>query len=187
MCPNLLKLFLRYHPRIRGEHSRAGAPASGLQGSSPHTRGALCSSLKRQDPIGIIPAYAGSTLSSARSHSSMWDHPRIRGEHSVRAAQSRFVKGSSPHTRGARTRRSGASAALGIIPAYAGSTSRRRYSSRGCRDHPRIRGEHSSSLMLGLLPMGSSPHTRGALERSGVAFAPVGIIPAYAGSTSFVA
>ena len=117
----------------------------------------------------------------------MWDHPRIRGEHSVRAAQSRFVKGSSPHTRGARTRRSGASAALGIIPAYAGSTSRRRYSSRGCRDHPRIRGEHSSSLMLGLLPMGSSPHTRGALERSGVAFAPVGIIPAYAGSTSFVA
>ena len=116
-----------------------------------------------------------------------------------------FKEGSSPHTRGA--------------PAW--SSARRR-----CfRDHPRIRGEHAVAALVLLLlegiipayagstppdgvphamPMGSSPHTRGALVQSGSACSLLrdhprirgehsvahpavrerpGIIPAYAGST----
>ena len=116
-----------------------------------------------------------------------WDHPRIRGEHLIAFCGLTMIpriipayagstmitcssvpgrKGSSPHTRGARRR--------------AGRRSPRR------RDHPRIRGEHSSRTNLhdaahGIIPayagsttksvmpngktQGSSPHTRGALFR----------------------
>ena len=72
--------------------------------------------------------------------------------------------GSSPHTRGARGRRS-------TIP-------------RIIEDHPRIRGEHDLVAGVDLLADGSSPHTRGA--RAGRAGLGPGwrIIPAYAGSTS---
>ena len=197
--------------------------------------------------LGIIPAYAGSTL----------------GCHFLCSRK----KGSSPHTRGARTATSSPTRASGdhprirgehnqlhkqrytekgIIPAYAGSTCMSRIGgirkpgssphTRGApppprppagagRDHPRIRGEHvlAGALAVHLLriipayagstaysaaflalPVGSSPHTRGAPslscpesrrtrdhprirgEHLYVAYrwyTQTGIIPAYAGST----
>ena len=137
------------------------------------------------DDVGIIPAYAGSTLThilygaphagssphtrgalrtGAAGPSHPRDHPRIRGEHESQA-----------HALGMRP---------GIIPAYAGSTvivhlvasqpegssphtrgAPRSTTSAGSRwrDHPRIRGEHNwDNVVTKLLP---------------------GIIPAYAGST----
>ena len=132
------------HPRIRGEH--VDALGRGPRGP------------------GIIPAYAGSTLSTT-TRSGRW-------------------RGSSPHTRGA----------LG----------RARPRSRGCWDHPRIRGEHSCmsyppSWGFGIIPAyagstdrlrrlqdpqrGSSPHTRGALPLGIESIRVERIIPAYAGST----
>ena len=52
------------HPRIRGEHViKIGADLS-AQGSSPHTRGAPPSRLRRRFRERIIPAYAGSTGAS---------------------------------------------------------------------------------------------------------------------------
>ena len=161
----MLHLSIRDHPRIRGEHAR-------------HER-------LRQRPVGIIPAYAGSTRSRSsgipypkgssphtrgarrigiRNASCSWDHPRIRGEHLL-------LRDHLP-------------VQAGIIPAYAGSTYspvRLRYISSGssphtrgaprtrrpsspCQwDHPRIRGEHHHC------------HAQKAGEP--------GIIPAYAGST----
>ena len=155
----------RDHPRIRGEHlmsysirlcdpgiipayagstTRVEIMSAGLEGSSPHTRGA-----PRRPP---------------RSTRSAGDHPRIRGEHDVEQADEVHL--------------------LGIIPAYAGST-------------PPDGVPHA-------MPMGSSPHTRGALVQSGSACSLLrdhprirgehsvahpavrerpGIIPAYAGST----
>ena len=51
------------------------------------------------------------------------------------------------------------------------------------KDHPRIRGEHQVGVdLLEILP-GSSPHTRGALDRIRRHLHDIGIIPAYAGST----
>ena len=72
---------------------------------------------------------------------------------------------------------------MGIIPAYAGTTS-----TRPCRpalsgDHPRLRGDHVMVQTISVTSSGSSPPTRvprrqvvrvGRLE---------GIIPAYAGTT----
>ena len=90
-----------------------------------------------------------------------------------------------------------------IIPAYAGSTSAGCPPTPAPADHPRIRGEHSSSHTF--VPhsvdhprirgehasthssvcgsCGSSPHTRGALQFYGTQKGDVRIIPAYAGST----
>ena len=181
------------HPRIRGEHRYAHSiiflrlgiiPAyagsttyasvmySLMVGSSPHTRGALLAA-----PVGV-------RLEE--------DHPRIRGEHTLRlllamvpsriipayagstpeyTAQHFVRSGSSPHTRGALRR--------------AGRRIRRPW------DHPRIRGEHPISPRWAfsnprIIPayagstingggwsawwQGSSPHTRGAL-RGGMAHA----------------
>ena len=91
------------HPRIRGEHP-AGAPTStSAAGSSPHTRGAHLVLSFRAGDHGIIPAYAGSTLSMANTGLGVVDHPRIRGEHlRFRCVVLELMR---------------------IIPAYAGSTS----------------------------------------------------------------
>ena len=135
------------HPRIRGEHAR-------------HAR-------EIHHEVGIIPAYAGSTLDpssrvdfaggssphtrgapcrAATGRPSPRDHPRIRGEHHAAAPLLRPV--------------------AGIIPAYAGSTDSfdsitdmfagssphtrgalraSAQASAEARDHPRIRGEHESA------------------------------------------
>ena len=53
-----------------------------------------------------------------------------------------------------------------------------------CRDHPRIRGEHASSLAVSIISGGSSPHTRGARRRRLDKDEHRRIIPAYAGSTT---
>ena len=91
--------------------------------------------------------------------------------------------GSSPHTRGAPHAAAGDQVGDGIIPAYAGSTSRRRWATRPVTDHPRIRGEHQEGLVGILGKAGSSPHTRGALSTFPPLAGEPGIIPAYAGST----
>ena len=152
------------HPRIRGEHSAESQPASTAAGSSPHTRGAHGSSPLEGDAGRIIPAYAGSTLSTS------WGGP-----HQV---------GSSPHTRGALDLLEILPPDDGIIPAYAGSTVAEQCTHWASSDHPRIRGEHTSACVTRNFPTGSSPHTRGAPLRYARATLGEGIIPAYAGSTS---
>ena len=71
----------------------------------------------------------------------------------------------------------------GIIPAYAGSTSRPPRPAPSSPDHPRIRGEHTPPNNRGPQPAGSSPHTRGALSEALANMYSNRIIPAYAGST----
>ena len=151
------------HPRIRGEHPRIPSPATTKWGSSPHTRGAQSAPGHRQRQRGIIPAYAGSTKSPRKARGWQPDHPRIRGEHQVGVDLLKVLPGSSPHTRGALGPDGHGLSGVGIIPAYAGSTT-----------------WIFSGTARGA---GSSPHTRGALETLGLAENVMGIIPAYAGST----
>ena len=133
------------HPRIRGEHSNTIRHTATTTGSSPHTRGAPSSWTKRPTSVRIIPAYAGSTRHRSARAVFPRDHPRIRGEHVDAAFRRRWEEGSSPHTRGARSRR---------------------WRGRGqSPDHPRIRGEHFAVSTSMPQPSGSSPHTRGAPAR----------------------
>ena len=70
------------HPRIRGEHLIVTTFTESFVGSSPHTRGALKRHVAYIIKVGIIPAYAGSTLRRSSGQAIDRDHPRIRGEHS---------------------------------------------------------------------------------------------------------
>ncbi len=174
----------RDHPRLRGEHKLPGRVEGASTGSSPPTRGARAVEAILVDPSGIIPAYAGSTALYAARMARMSDHPRLRGEHHWTRSTQWSSVGSSPPTRGARcqARRPGDDA--GIIPAYAGSTARALSTAGHGVDHPRLRGEHLTPVLVDLGRKGSSPPTRGARPAPfrGVVFGR--IIPAYAGSTT---
>ena len=113
------------HPRIRGEHNPRSCSTVAVSGSSPHTRGAHIAAPRCARPRGIIPAYAGSTNAQASGWGNEADHPRIRGEHQLALMKPGDLVGSSPHTRGARGRPRIYPISSRIIPAYAGSTSRK--------------------------------------------------------------
>ena len=173
----------RAHPRLRGEHSRTWKMPPWRRGSSPLTRGALRRLYYAMHVRGLIPAYAGSTARRVLLHCAASAHPRLRGEHEVRAEYVSGQWGSSPLTRGARGVVVDYPLASGLIPAYAGSTEARRDAPISSGAHPRLRGEHSVlDGIVGAL-WGSSPLTRGAPQgcHGGVVW--VGLIPAYAGST----
>ena len=155
-----------------------------LQGSSPHTRGALHIFWLDGSVRRIIPAYAGSTRRRRGRSVAMPDHPRIRGEHQYFAAGTPARPGSSPHTRGARKKPPRDLLSGGIIPAYAGSTQTELANSTAAADHPRIRGEHYTVRDPRAPISGSSPHTRGAQAVLDETCKASRIIPAYAGSTA---
>ena len=191
------------HPRMRGEHYEMKRSAGESMGSSPHARGALrardehvgvvgiipaCAgstavSSPAPAPGGIIPACAGSTASRARCWSPPGDHPRMRGEHFSVSPFANALAGSSPHARGAQHQRALGDREHGIIPACAGSTAPRGAVEQGARDHPRMRGEHPTTLASVGRIMGSSPHARGAPGLRAADVRTAGIIPACAGST----
>ena len=152
-------------------------------GSSPHTRGVRGQQKALAGNQRIIPAYAGSTGTSSPSPPGRPDHPRIRGEHTPTPRSCCGPGGSSPHTRGALGRNRALRRRRRIIPAYAGSTSRKSPERSSRRDHPRIRGEHGDEAGEGAVGPGSSPHTRGAPARIPGGAGLRRIIPAYAGST----
>ena len=110
-------------------------------------------------------------------------HPRSRGEHSSALPSCTGTGGSSPLTRGAHDGACPGNCCHGLIPAHAGSTSRRTGPRLRSRAHPRSRGEHQSAPAARRSLLGSSPLTRGALgDLAGVAHRR-GLIPAHAGST----
>ena len=152
----------RDHPRMCGEHSARRRGRSSVEGSSPHVRGAPFRQVKHGDDIGIIPACAGSTISSMRYRAVARDHPRMCGEHFFCVLCFLLLLGSSPHVRGARRPRWPRGCRLRIIPACAGSTRTAVTPMMRSRDHPRMCGEHIKYAVEGATSQGSSPHVRGA-------------------------
>ena len=114
------------------------------------------------------------------------DHPRVCGEHAMEIMSRAAVLGSSPRMRGTPAPNAGGCAVAGIIPAYAGNTSRMNSSTSIPWDHPRVCGEHEESKTRVKAEMGSSPRMRGTLQRCPKRNQPPGIIPAYAGNTGLL-
>ena len=111
---------------------------------------------------GLIPAYAGSTVSSSAGEEAAGAHPRLRGEHQPGLNTTPAEEGSSPLTRGAPTQCPTLLVEDRLIPAYAGSTTEDHEAFSGAAAHPRLRGEHwARESPLPKRP-GSSPLTRGA-------------------------
>ena len=171
------------HPRVCGEHKRLPRTHTTRPGSSPRMRGTLQRSLDMWYFIGIIPAYAGNTQSNTMRGASVWDHPRVCGEHGDNNEESIEDLGSSPRMRGTPYRQPVLAHGAGIIPAYAGNTRLQRYQHERCRDHPRVCGEHCEGLFVASGDVGSSPRMRGTPARYCASRSNAGIIPAYAGNT----
>ena len=132
------------HPRSRGEHACTAQLRPWPRGSSPLARGAHLPGGRSGGLPGLIPARAGSTISSRTSRGPSGAHPRSRGEHRLHPSNPPEGKGSSPLARGARTRTPDRPVSGGLIPARAGSTSATWERSRRRWAHPRSRGEHTS-------------------------------------------
>ena len=152
-------------------------------GSSPRMRGAQRECRSAVATLGIIPAYAGSTLSAHRHRYRSWDHPRVCGEHHVPFTPILDGRGSSPRMRGALCLKRSTRSTAGIIPAYAGSTTEYLGVKNTPGDHPRVCGEHEYLKSSIVHRPGSSPRMRGALTLDSPCYQRFGIIPAYAGST----
>ena len=92
-------------------------------------------------------------------------------------------RGSSPRGRGKRKPGEYLRMKDGLIPAWAGKTSRWSLS-RPCRAaHPRVGGENPSRRSWLVRPGGSSPRGRGKLQHRRVGHNDGGLIPAWAGKT----
>ena len=100
-CP---RQWTQAHPRSRGENLADERLEFASQGSSPLTRGKQAWRAHRRRSQRLIPAHAGKTLTTSASALTHRAHPRSRGENVL---VGRFVQtraGSSPLTRGKRSR-----------------------------------------------------------------------------------
>ena len=154
-----------------------------MAGSSPRMRGTPRLCRDAASGRGIIPAYAGNTLWGNAKEASKRDHPRVCGEHIVKATRGRVREGSSPRMRGTPFPTSKPCVTMGIIPAYAGNTSMPSETPPAHRDHPRVCGEHRHIESFARELPGSSPRMRGTRARIWRMPWHAGIIPAYAGNT----
>ena len=154
-------------------------------GSSPRVRGTLLRDCGRDDRTGIIPACAGNTLIGRGALPRSGDHPRMCGEHPGGHEVEWDRSGSSPRVRGTPGRGGHNPNRVGIIPACAGNTARGPCTTRPCRDHPRVCGEHEKSQPVFMVSLGSSPRVRGTRPRGGHGLRALGIIPACAGNTRY--
>ncbi len=155
------------HPRAGGEHSATDEEDARSTGPSPRWRGARGSSGSLRVSLGTIPALAGSTIPDPIDESSpLGPSPRWRG--AQRVIEPTMLQG--------RT-----------IPALAGSTSGAGTGPRGCADHPRAGGEHSTVTFNLRCNCGPSPRWRGARASRAGGWLGRGTIPALAGSTQPIA
>ena len=112
------------------------------------------------------------------------DHPRSRGEYATLAIVPPPMLGSSPLSRGIQLLGVDEGIVFGIIPALAGNTPYWTCSAIARRDHPRSRGEYSSTGSILKSGVGSSPLSRGIRLHIGRELSHRGIIPALAGNTA---
>ena len=112
------------HPRVCGEHVESQTGNLRKAGSSPRMRGTLSDRNDMYLMKGIIPAYAGNTQTACHAPDTIWDHPRVCGEHYGRYSLPTASVGSSPRMRGTLSLFESALSMAGIIPAYAGNTLR---------------------------------------------------------------
>ena len=152
-------------------------------GSSPLSRGIPITSPVTPTTFRIIPALAGNTLRKEPDNRRIRDHPRSRGEYPRGGLMPYSMLGSSPLSRGIRSRACWFAPVRGIIPALAGNTVAHSDGFATEGDHPRSRGEYNKRQVAAFDTHGSSPLSRGLLTETPVPHRQVRIIPALAGNT----
>ena len=172
------------HPRMRGEQGAVPTTTARVRGSSPHARGTDTARALRLELSRIIPACAGNSARDIAAADAVADHPRMRGEQSMRWKVGPGSPGSSPHARGTGRPDRGAAFASRIIPACAGNRSQRWNDQSTWADHPRMRGEQADAKTYRDPFGGSSPHARGTVQLVDHRILLRRIIPACAGNSA---
>ena len=130
---------------------------------------------------GLIPAHAGKTGTGYLLVRNDGAHPRSRGENVTLSRSRSILTGSSPLTRGKRSRPRRRRRERGLIPAHAGKIAVAHGHLRRAAAHPRSRGENRRDRPPMESAPGSSPLTRGKYECDVCYLARSGLIPAHAG------
>ena len=134
-------MFLKDHPRTRGEKFPVIFNCFCKKGSPPHTRGKDNILVGTEYSNRITPAHAGKSQFLNIMFSLFWDHPRTRGEKCYACCFRIIPTGSPPHTRGKEIIITIIHKKKGITPAHAGKRKRIFLHNISCWDHPRTRGE----------------------------------------------
>ncbi len=109
----------------------------------------------------ITPAGAGKTGVFVGNLLEGQDHPRRCGENAYQYILSPLSAGSPPQVRGKRTPHQTKTKPIGITPAGAGKTAKKRVRRRYTRDHPRGCGENFAEILSLEGGAGSPPRMRG--------------------------
>ena len=88
------------HPRMCGDHLSIYIVPRWLWGSPPHVRGPQPDDKSGFLKEGITPACAGTTNPCMCHAPSVWDHPRMCGDHRGQSTLYIMELGSPPHVRG---------------------------------------------------------------------------------------
>ena len=110
------------HPHSRGENRSDSHAEARHGGSSPLTRGKRTSVQARATGPRLIPTHAGKTASMAPTAPCPGAHPHSRGENASAPCKRASDEGSSPLTRGKRSRNRGRLRRRRLIPTHAGKT-----------------------------------------------------------------
>ena len=112
--------YFRDHPRTRGEKRRNPEIFFIKLGSPPHARGKARMLQHTFHRGGITPARAGKRIWTSNGSGRAKDHPRTRGEKSLKRYKLLYKRGSPPHARGKVKGRRLCILVDGITPARAG-------------------------------------------------------------------
>ena len=173
------------HPHVCGEHEGSNLPAACVQGSSPRMRGTRLYDGVHILAAGLIPTYAGNTLWFVIGVLPSWAHPHVCGEHARCCVKPLRRVGSSPRMRGTLDDCNTGVTGVGLIPTYAGNTIKGTKCIFTGWAHPHVCGEHIIDPARPFRVEGSSPRMRGTLWEVTNGYSRRGLIPTYAGNTSF--
>ena len=172
------------HPRVGGENDNTSPHPGHRRGSSPRGRGKLIRRDTSEGQGGLIPAWAGKTLTQTHNIPIPKAHPRVGGENVDAITRAIPTPGSSPRGRGKLIEECFGWYQARLIPAWAGKTPSNQVVDAHAAAHPRVGGEN----LLSQLPLigggGSSPRGRGKRTPFARSRSRSGLIPAWAGKTA---
>ncbi len=125
-----------------GKNDYFRAVATVLRSPSPRVWGAPLAGIRWRRMGWLIPTYAGNTMICGILMRLCWAHPHVCGEHKFVSPGDEEDPGSSPRMRGTQSWWIRFFQRRGLIPTYAGNTSRNAASSAISIAHPHVCGEH---------------------------------------------
>ena len=132
-------------------------------GSPPRVRGTAFPTSHGSPLMGITPACAGNSSPRPCGAPDTRDHPRVCGEQLCDGDKAQTKRGSPPRVRGTATAINWYQMISRITPACAGNSSSISEIIPSNRDHPRVCGEQSYSMLSTCCHNLSPPRVRGTV------------------------